>query len=159
MYHRDTTRRTSSDLPVFAFSVDFGSVSATQEPVVWAVGYVRDPSVEYSLPGGVTTLHPYYTTQYSNVTDVVSIATMCPSIARLTDAQVEAFVADYGNALSRAEDLDAQVRQAAANSSPGSQYWNMVSLAARQVFGALDLTAPGSDGTARFFMKDIGLSQ
>lgn len=71
---------------------------------------------------------------------------------------MEAFLADYDNALSRAESLDAQVRQAAAKVSPGSQYWNMLSLAARQVFGALDLTAPDSDGTTRFFMKDIGLS-
>ena len=57
---------------MFAFSVDFGSVSATQEPVVWAVGFVRDPSIKYTLSGDVTTLRPYYTTQYSNVTDVVS---------------------------------------------------------------------------------------
>ena len=61
----------SSDLPVFAFSVDFGSVSASQEPVVWAVGYVRDPSIKYTLSGDVTTLRPYYTTQYSNATNVV----------------------------------------------------------------------------------------
>ena len=70
-----------------------------------------------------------------------------------------AFLSDYDNALSRAESLDSQVLQAAANVSTGNQYWNMLSLAARQVFGALDLTAPGSDGTTRFFMKDIGRSR
>lgn len=143
---------------MFAFSVDFGTVSATQEPVVWAVGHVRDPSIQYSLSGDVTSLRPLYTTEYFNITDVVSIHTVCLSVARLTDAQVEAFLSDYDNALSRAEALDAQIRQAAANIAPGNQYWNMLSLSARQVFGALDLTAPGSDGATRFFLKDIGLS-
>ncbi|KAI0727370.1 hypothetical protein C8Q72DRAFT_463133 [Fomitopsis betulina] len=137
----DTFRAISTDLPVFAFSVDFGTVSATQEPVVWAVGHVRDPSIQYSLSGDVTSLRPLYTTEYFNITDVV-----------------EAFLSDYDNALSRAEALDAQIRQAAANIAPGNQYWNMLSLSARQVFGALDLTAPGSDGATRFFLKDIGLS-
>ncbi|KZT68279.1 hypothetical protein DAEQUDRAFT_337808 [Daedalea quercina L-15889] len=137
----DTYRGITTDLPVFAFSVDFGNVSATQSPVVWAVGYARDPSIEYSLEEEVTTLRPYYSTQYSNIEDVI-----------------EAFVSDYDNALSRAETLDSQVQQAAANVSSGSEYYNMLSLATRQAFGALDLTAPGSDGSIRFFMKDIGFS-
>ncbi|KAH9913165.1 uncharacterized protein B0H18DRAFT_1126524 [Fomitopsis serialis] len=135
----DTFRAIWTDLPVFAFSVDFGSVSGTQSPVVWTVGYVRDPSIEYTLSGDVTTLRPYYTSQYSNAQDVV-----------------ETFLSDYNDALSRAEALDSQIQSAASEVSSGSQYYNMLSLAARQTYGALDLTTSG--GSTRFFMKDIGYS-
>ncbi|TFY64799.1 hypothetical protein EVJ58_g2384 [Rhodofomes roseus] len=140
----DTFRAISTDLPVFAFSVDFGSVSATQSPVVWTVGYVRDPSIEYTLLGDASTLRPYYTTQYSSAQDAL-----------------EAFLSDYNNSLSRSQDLDSQIESAAANVSSGSQYYNMLSLAARQAFAALDLTTSspgGSDSSTRFFMKDIGYS-
>lgn len=66
--------------------MDFGSVSSAQEPVVWAVGYVRNPSIQYTLSGEVTTLQPYYTTQYSNATDVVGIPFVCSATAQPTCA-------------------------------------------------------------------------
>lgn len=58
--------------PVFAFSVDLGTILATPSPVVWAVGYVRDPVVNYVAPDGGTQLRrPYFLTQHSSVVDAV----------------------------------------------------------------------------------------
>ena len=55
--------------------------------------------------------------------------------------------------------MDVQIQQASAKSRLGDTYSTLASLAARQTFGAIDVTAPRSDGSMRFFMKDIGSSR
>lgn len=73
---------------------------------------------------------------------------------------MEAFVSDYSDASSRATTFDNQITQSAQNIS--SEYSNLVSLAARQTFGAIDITVSrGSDGKwntsdAMIFMKNMG---
>ena len=37
------------------------------EPVVWVVGFVRDPSISYTIVGQTDYLRPYYTTEYHTV--------------------------------------------------------------------------------------------
>lgn len=49
----DTNFRAISDnWPVFAFAQDLGTVSGTSDTVVFAIGHVRDPAVEYIIAGG-----------------------------------------------------------------------------------------------------------
>ena len=59
---------------VFAISVDLGQISSITSPVVWAVGYVRDPVVQYTTSTGSTEIRrPYYATQYSSIGSAVRI--------------------------------------------------------------------------------------
>jgi len=70
-------RAISDDFPVFGISVDLGSIQSTTSPIVWAVGYVRDPSINYTTGKGETQLRsPYYATQYSTIDDVVSMVSV-----------------------------------------------------------------------------------
>ncbi|KAI0958924.1 hypothetical protein AcV7_004605 [Taiwanofungus camphoratus] len=140
-------RGISNDFPVFAISVDLGTITSTQSPVVWSVGYVRDPVIQYTSSTGETQpLSPYYVTQYQNIQDAIN-----------------AFASGFSDAQTRAEALDKQILTDAASISP--DYGDLVSLAARQVFGGIDITVPmGSNGygntsDARIFMKDIGTSR
>ena len=55
-------RAISDQFAVFAISRDFGTISATQAPVVWTVGYTTDPAINYT--GQSRSL--YYKTQYTN---------------------------------------------------------------------------------------------
>jgi hypothetical protein len=53
---------------VFAISRDLGTVTATQAPVVWTVGYTTDPAINYTDLSGAPPISRslYYKTQYSN---------------------------------------------------------------------------------------------
>ena len=52
---KDTNfRAVQNDWPVFAFAHDLGTVSGSSAPVVFAVGHVRDPAIEYIVAGGKT---------------------------------------------------------------------------------------------------------
>ncbi|KAH9914023.1 uncharacterized protein B0H18DRAFT_1125885 [Fomitopsis serialis] len=131
------------DWPVFPISVDLGSVASLDSPVVWVIGHVRDPSISYTLSGKPESLRPYYTTQYSTTEDAL-----------------EFFVSDFNTSLTQANLLDTQVRGAASSISVDGKLHDMLSLATRQAFSSLEITAPhGSDGTTRIFMKDMGTSQ
>ncbi len=60
---------------VFAIAMDLGTIQSTSSPVTWAIGYVRDPIAPYTTPSGVTEVRrPYWTTRYSDVSALVSIA-------------------------------------------------------------------------------------
>ncbi|KZT10711.1 uncharacterized protein LAESUDRAFT_643898 [Laetiporus sulphureus 93-53] len=139
-----TFRGIDDNFPLFAFSVDLGNITSTQSPIMWSVGYVRDPSIEYTTSTGDTQLRrPYYVTQYSTITDLI-----------------QTFVSNFPDAQSRAESLDNELMQNA--SSITSQYSDLISLAARQAFGAIDITVPkGTDGNGdisdvMIFMKNMG---
>ncbi|OCH88863.1 DUF1793-domain-containing protein [Obba rivulosa] len=134
----------SSNSPVFAFAMDLGSISSTSAPVVWTLGYVRDPAIQYVTSSGQVQLRsPYFVTQYSSMADVISD-----------------FLINYTTTSQRAQALDSKIQQDALNIS--SEYADLVSLAARQVFGSIDITiSKGSDGQwntsdIMIFMKDMG---
>ena len=62
----------NSEYPVFGLAINLGSITSTQSPLVWAVGYVRDPSIQYMTPAGSTQLRsPYYAMQYHSIDEVV----------------------------------------------------------------------------------------
>ncbi|PCH44011.1 DUF1793-domain-containing protein [Wolfiporia cocos MD-104 SS10] len=132
---------------VLALAASQGTISSTQDPVVFTVGYVRDPSVNYtSAPGKSRTYSPYFVTQSLDMLEIV-----------------EDFASDYTDVLMRAEAFDNSLMNNASLIS--TQYMDILALAARQIFGALDITVPSdlSDGWSaddvRIFMKDMGSSQ
>jgi hypothetical protein len=67
------SRAINSQFPVFAISRDFGTIQATQTPLVWAVGYTTDPAISYTDPSGlVTQRRLYYKSQYFDDGPLVS---------------------------------------------------------------------------------------
>lgn len=59
----------SQNFTSLAIAVDVGSVQSASSPVVYAVGVVRDPVVQYT---NEESRSPYYRVQYTNVHDLVS---------------------------------------------------------------------------------------
>ena len=64
-----------SDEPVFPIAVDLGSVKSSIQPIVWVVGFVRDPSISYTIDHQTESLRPYYTTQYPTIQAAVRAIT------------------------------------------------------------------------------------
>lgn len=56
--------------PVFAFSVDLGTVLACSKPAAFAVGHARDPVAQFTGTSGSEELHPFFASQYA-VDDLV----------------------------------------------------------------------------------------
>ena len=54
------------DHPVFAISRDLGLIQATEDPVVWAVGHIMDPAINYTTLSGAAPQQRslFYKTQY-----------------------------------------------------------------------------------------------
>lgn len=73
MNTQDTDFRAVSDRwPVFALAQDLGAVTSATDPVVVAIGHVRDPAVEYIVAnGGVQNRSLLFWTQFSNIADAV----------------------------------------------------------------------------------------
>ncbi|KAI0358681.1 hypothetical protein OH77DRAFT_1421109 [Trametes cingulata] len=139
-------RPISMDTPVFAVAVDLGQVQSTPSPVTWAMGYVRNPSIAYTAADGTThNLSPYFVTRYGD--------------AGIMEA-INDFTAAFPEALERAIAMDNVIIGNASKIS--TEYADLVSLAARQVLGSLDITiATGTDGKpnatdVKIFMKEIG---
>ena len=68
-------RAISNDWPVFAFSQDLGMVSGSSDTVVFTIGHVRDPAVEYIIAGGAYQARSLYAwSAYPGVEEMVSTA-------------------------------------------------------------------------------------
>ncbi|KAI5120589.1 hypothetical protein M0805_002538 [Coniferiporia weirii] len=133
-----------SDRPVMSIMVDWGSITDTPEPAVWALGVVRDPSIQYLLASGsIQTRSPYFMSAFGNVSSAV-----------------EFFLDDFTRAQSAAETFDEQLETAGAALS--NNYADLLALGVSQVMGTLDITlASNNDGAWNFsdvkvFMKNIG---
>ncbi|TCD67966.1 hypothetical protein EIP91_011767 [Steccherinum ochraceum] len=132
--------------PIFAVAVDLGKISQTPQSIVWALGVTRTPAIAYTTgTGAVQTRAPYFKMKYPTVQDAI-----------------DAFLSDFSDAMQRANTFDTKIRGDTAAISP--TFSTMVSLTARQVIGATDLTiTKGSDGKwntsdVKMFMKDVGTS-
>ena len=94
---------------------------------------------------------PYWATKFASARDAVSTSAavffVCGSglAALVPHVKVAAFLADFPNALQRATALDARILSDASTVS--SAYADLVSLAARQAVGGVELTV-GPDGTS-----------
>ncbi|KAF9443528.1 hypothetical protein P691DRAFT_778832 [Macrolepiota fuliginosa MF-IS2] len=145
---RDTGfRPVSQNWPVFAFSVDIGTVSpgSQPDPVVVALGLVHDPLVTYATDIFTQRRSGYYWSAYSSIDQVIS-----------------AFLSDFSDARSRNSDFDTKVLSAA--SAVSLEYAGIISLVTRQIFAAMDITIPSmqpgqfNDSDVKIFMKDMGVS-
>ncbi|KAF8885598.1 hypothetical protein BD779DRAFT_1673561 [Infundibulicybe gibba] len=134
----------SNNRPVFAHSMDLGSISEISTPVVWALGLVRDPTIRYAVGDGSIQLRSsYFWTQYKTIGDAIG-----------------AFIKDFPDARQRAIDLDQKITSDALSIS--QDYADLVSLSARQTMSGIDITiSNGTDGQwntsgITTFMKSVG---
>jgi hypothetical protein len=72
----DTNFRAISDnWPVFGLAHDLGAVTAASAPVVFSVGHIRDPAIEYIIAGGATQSRSlYFLSKFPTSAAVVSFA-------------------------------------------------------------------------------------
>ena len=72
--HQDQNRSISDHLTVFALAYELYNITATQAPIVWAIGYTTDLALNYtdlsSAPSAPRS--PYYKTRYSNDKEMAS---------------------------------------------------------------------------------------
>ncbi|KAF4619311.1 hypothetical protein D9613_005332 [Agrocybe pediades] len=137
-------RAISNNWPVFGLSRDLGTVtSALTDPVVFSVGHVRDPAINYIVNNGALQARSlYFWSQFSSVNDVIS-----------------SFLGDFKNALSRAQTFDNKVQSDANKIS--ADYASIVALSIRQALGATEITiSKNADGSFNtndviVFMKEI----
>ena len=55
-------------------AMDLGTIQSTSEPIVWAVGVVRDPVVQFTNSSGqIEERSSYYWSNYSNIHDAVFV--------------------------------------------------------------------------------------
>lgn len=130
--------------PVFAFAQKLGAVTSTPSaPVVFTVGHVRDPIIQYIVKGNTLQDRlPYFLTRYATAAQIIAD-----------------FLPDYTKALGRANAMDAQVRTDALKIS--EDYAAIVDLSVRQTFGSIELSVSRSSNGAinatdiLVFMKEI----
>lgn len=73
---QDTTfRAVSNDWPVFAFVHDIGSISSGSSPVVFSIGHIRDPAIEYIIANDqVQQRSVYFLSQFASPTAAVRLS-------------------------------------------------------------------------------------
>ncbi|KAF5335226.1 hypothetical protein D9758_014769 [Tetrapyrgos nigripes] len=146
-------RPINQNFVVFGIAVSLGSITSTSRPVVWGLGLVRDNVTNYpTASGDSVNRRPYFFSdpQFSsgNIQDVI-----------------DSFLLDYSNAVSRADALDAKIRNDATALSPNDsgQYYNLVAMAARQAMAGTEITFAsdqdgGTNGTdVKSFMRNTGV--
>ncbi|KAI5115723.1 hypothetical protein M0805_009016 [Coniferiporia weirii] len=137
-------RAVQDNFTVLGILVDWGNITETPEPAVWALGLARDPVVQYLLPTDATKQirRPYFASALND-----------------TDSAAKFFLDDFSRAQAAANSFDTQLRIAGAALS--DNYANLLALSVRQVLGTLDITlANNADGTwdltdTKVFMKNI----
>ncbi len=120
---------------VVGIAHDLGSVS-TETSITFAIGYVREKAVNY-LSSDRT---GYYRATYKDTVSAVSH-----------------FLDDYADAQTESQSMDTSLASK-ASSSAGTNYSDIVTLSARQVYGALDLTIPNDSldtNDTMVFIKEI----
>ncbi|OBZ70311.1 hypothetical protein A0H81_09943 [Grifola frondosa] len=134
---QDTNFRAVSDQwPVFALAHNLGNISASTTPVVYSVGHVRDPAIEYIIANDATQNRSLlFWTRFSSVANAIS-----------------AFLADFNGAKARADAFDAQVNADASQIS--SDYASVVALSVRQGFGAIEITT-SKESNGNFNTSDV----
>ena len=160
------SRPIDDNFPAFAISRDLGSIQATNESVVWAIGYTTDLAINYSDLSGAPPIfrRPYYKIQYSNDEELASIygnflGDNIPNIK----VQIVDFLNDFSNATSRAQQPAGPEGKIFDGSISISNHLSaLTSVAIADVYGSMQLTI-GTDkygnlnkSDAMMFMKNIG---
>ncbi|XP_006457508.1 hypothetical protein AGABI2DRAFT_181692 [Agaricus bisporus var. bisporus H97] len=134
-------------VPAVSFAIDLGSITPNNQPdpVVWALGLVRDPLVSYSDGSRFQSRIGYYWSAYDNI-----------------DGVILDFLGDFASARARGQTFDNNILQEASAISP--EYAGIVSLVTRQLFASMDITIPGKGigqpnaSDVKIFMKDVSIS-
>lgn len=141
---KDTNfRAVSVNWPVFALASDLGSISSPTEPLVFAIGHIRDPAISYIVANnGHQDRSLYFWSQYSDAASLIKV-----------------FLQDYQDALSQATVFDFKVENDA--SAISEDYAGIVALSIRQAMGSMEVTiSKTTDGSwntddVLVFMKEI----
>jgi hypothetical protein len=159
---QDQNRSTSDGSTVFALAYELYNITATQAPVVWAIGYTTDLAINYTDLSGAppTPRSPYYKTRYPTDKEMVSNYSNFYGDIFNIKAQMVDFLNDFSNASSRAQQLEGKIFQ---DSESVAQYFSsLTSLALAEVYGSMQLTIL-TDGHGNLnksdvmmFMKNIG---
>ncbi|KAJ7228524.1 hypothetical protein GGX14DRAFT_554614 [Mycena pura] len=129
-------RAISNNWPVFGLAHDLGSVTTASTPVVFSVGHVRNPALEYIVAGGaLQNRNLYFMNEFSTTAAVIS-----------------SFLGDFRAALARANTFDAKVQADA--SAISTDYAGVVALSIRQALGATELTI-SKTSTGAFNTSDV----
>lgn len=124
--------------------------------MLFSVGHVRDPAVEYIVSGGqMQERSLYFWSAYDNVADLVSSSSLLAPVSCehscdryvWTDEppQISSFHSSYSTALSTAQSFDAQISADAGSIS--AEYEGIVAISLRQVFGSVEITiSKGEEG-------------
>ncbi|KLO15796.1 hypothetical protein SCHPADRAFT_824120 [Schizopora paradoxa] len=128
----------------YAISLDLGSTKGTTEPIMWTLGMLRDPSMNVSTASGSNQLRSsYYWSNFSTISEIVAFV-----------------LDDFDAALASADAFDQMIMNVSLSHVDG--YPGLLSLAARQLFGTLEITvSKSSDGNwnqtdIMIFSKDMG---
>jgi hypothetical protein len=159
-------RSISPNFTVFGIARNLGTIQAMQDPIVWAVGFITEPAINYTDPSGASQKRSlFYKTQYSDDTSLVSIHVrqQLEFVYLMSCPKVIDFLDDFSSASSRAQQLDSKILQEAASIS--GLLGDLVALATAQVYGSTQLTV-GTDASGNFnksdvmaFMKNVGGSK
>ncbi|KAJ7129315.1 DUF1793-domain-containing protein [Mycena epipterygia] len=115
-------RAINNNWPVFAFAHEIGAVTTASPAVVFSIGHIRDPAIQYIVAGGATQSRSlYFLSQFSTAASVIS-----------------SFLSDFSAALTRANTFDTKVQTDATKIS--ADYASVVALSIRQAFAATELT-------------------
>jgi hypothetical protein len=156
-------RPINDNFAVFAISRDLGTIQATKDPVVWAIGYTTDSAINYSDLSGAPPISrsPYYKIQYSNDEEMASIYgnSRGDNMSNLK-GQIVDFLNDFSNATSRA--LQPETKIFDDSKSIANDLSRLTSTALAEVYGSMQLTI-GTDehgnlnkSDVMMFMKNIG---
>ncbi|KAJ3517818.1 hypothetical protein NLJ89_g249 [Agrocybe chaxingu] len=136
-------RQINSSTPALGLSADLGTISELDGPLVWALGFVREPAIRHVNNGAVESRSSYFWTRYKTIGDAI-----------------DSFLNDFSNSYSKAVTLDDKIISQAQTVS--TQYADVVSLSLRQAAGSIDVTTL-RDRNGRYvssnmkvFMKDVG---
>ncbi|GAB7355712.1 hypothetical protein MBLNU459_g6411t1 [Dothideomycetes sp. NU459] len=122
--------------PVFAFSIDYGSIGSTPQESTFTFTLAQEQAIQFESGTNTTTSVPsLWTSYFSNELDLVSF-----------------FYNDWTTALSTATALDAKVATDSI-AVGGQDYLTITSLAVRQAFAATQLA--GTTDTYYLFLKEI----
>lgn len=151
----------TSPFDVYGISVDLSDVTSETSPVVWAIGVIRDPSIQFTLLSGDVQLRSsFYRINFTNPHDMVWHQVYSISFTNGNISQGSFFLDDINNALNASEILDDQILTDSQNIS--SVYGDLLSLVTRQAMSAVEITvSKNSDGTFNSsdimaFMKNMG---
>ena len=79
---QDTSfREINSDWPILALSRDLGNITRASDPVVFSVGHIRDPVIQYVVSSGVQERFLYFWSRFSSADDVVSFVDVFQSLS------------------------------------------------------------------------------